>query len=504
MAKKEKTIELEKENITNKDITNKNTAIIKKDNTKSEAVNTTNADVKSIASSKVNKKELNNIAKEKAARYIILKEKQYQNIYDLDKELTLRRAKEEKIIKQNTKKAIIFLASIVGFPIGLYKLFKARKHSKLIKNPFELQKIIIIEESLKKHNEKNKRILEVYIEEKKRIKKLKKLPFKILNHINFLISMLLIILFFFILDIGVAPTALVLFSSFCLMYFAVGLIMHIVFYMVAENKTREKLSKLEEEKNRLLAEEKLKSEQQVRAKIEKERKIYESQERLRMEEDRLRKQEEIRIAAEEAELKEKLEEESRLMAIAREEKERLEEEQLKMQKQFVYVKELAPPPPTKAELAQEKEALRNEFDKSLLTEINREFIVPDVGGIEYFGNVDKLKKEYAPGIVFEDIDSNESSVSAELDNTILTSATAPAISETNEITDFDTTDIEEAKDVIFRKARRQVEAKAKDDLIEKQVKEDIIKKQMKSSNNSGGQAVSGKSFMIIKEMLKNG
>ncbi|MCL2039198.1 MAG: hypothetical protein FWG85_02070 [Bacteroidetes bacterium] len=471
-------------------ITENNNQIVKADaNVKGEIAKTNGNSLPISDNISNNKKSTKAELKEKQLRKTALKIKQYADILENDKELQIKQRKEEKNIKKGIRNAILLMISIVGLPFGVFKLIKNLKKKQAIKSPFELRKIIIIEEALKKHNDKNRRILEVYKEEKERIKRLKKLPFKILNHVNFLISMFLIILFFFILDVGIAPTALVLFTSFCFCYFLIGVLMHLVFYMVAENKTREKMAKLEEEKNRLLAEEKLKADELLRDKIDKERKRFEEIERLRIQEEKRRivEEEQLRILKEE-EARIKAEEEQKMLELEAE-KERIV--QSKRNKFMQKVIEL-PPPPTTAELAQEKEILKNEFDRNLLTEIESKFTIPDISGIEYFSDRDRLQKEYSGDILFKDIDSSEEALNQELDNTML-QAVKKVRHESDDITDFDTTDIEEAKGVIFRKARMQVEKHntSEEELSEKEEKE------MK------GKAVSGKSFMILKQMLKD-
>ena len=479
------------------DITINNNIIKKEKDTNSKEANTKNnsdllpADNNTLKDNPDNKKTklTKEELKEKQLRKTALKIKQYTDILENDKELQLRQRKEEKEIKKDIKSAILLMISIVGLPFGVLKLIKNIKKKQAIKSPFELRKIIIIEEALKKHKEKNKRILELYKEEKARIKLLKKLPFKILNHINFLISMFLIILFFFILDIGIAPTVLILFSSFCFCYFLIGVLMHLVFYMIAENKTREKMAKLEEEKNRLLAEEKLKADDIMRNKIDKERKRFEEIERLRIQEEKRRviEEEQLRILKEE-ESRIKAEEEQKILEL---EAEKERSVQTKRNKLLQKVIEL-PPPPTTAELAQEKEILKNEFDRNLLSEIENKFTIPDISGIEYFSDSDRLQKEYGGHILFKDLDNSDEGLNQELDNTML-QAVKKVNTESDDITDFDTTDIEEAKEVIFRKARMKVEQHNLSD-------EELAAKEEKEIK---GKAVSGKSFMILKQMLKD-
>ena len=485
---------------------------------------------KNDTTTKASKKE--KISKEKLLKRKLLKQKQYQDIYEIDKELTLRRKIEEINIKKDRKKAIILLATIICFPVGLYKLLKYIRKKKLLENPFELRKIIIIEEAYKKHKEKNERILEVYNEEKLKLKRLKKLPFKILNHVNFFVTMFLIILFFFILDIGIVPTALILFSAFCLTYFTLGLLMHIVFYMIAENKTREKLMKLEEDKNKLLAEEKLKADALLRVKIDKERKRYEQIERLRFQEEERRRIEdeearikaeliakekaetELRIAEEdriraEEELKLKLEEEKLEEELEMEKFRMKNEKRQKLQKLLTQTEEsnkpYSLPKLSKAEFAQKLELLRNEWDKNLLNEIEGQLTIPDISGIEEFSDMDRLKEQFGVAAVFPDYDNSDDMINSEIDNTMLQSVKTKKIVNEDDITDFDTADIEEAKQVIFKRARNKIEKEslAEDIELEKQIVKQAVTKQSNNSNG-GGKAISGKSFMVIKEMLKDG
>ena len=516
--KEEKAIvKKENKNITEK----KEITVYQKENKKKEIAKIDEQKKDNKKKNKLTKEEIK-LLKEKQAKRKAVKEKQYLDVYDSDTDLAFRRLKEEKEIKKSRKTAIILMCSVIGLPFGLYKFVKSSKRAKLLKNPFELQKIIIIEEALKKHNAKNKLILEAYKEEKTRIKKLKKLPFKVLNHINFLISMLLIILFFFVLDVGVEPTALVLFGSFCLMYFSIGLLMHLVFYMIAENKTRERLAKLEEDKNRLLAEEKLKSEAQLRMKIEKERRFFEEKERIRLEEERLRKMEIARREKEKEDLRLKIEEEARLeeerMYIKEEEKRKiaeLEEEKKRIiqEKRTNLLKKLEKgqqaeysiPKLSKAELASIKEALRNEFDKNLLEELNREFELPDVSGIENFADTEKLKKEYAAGIRFtnENKDDVEKVVNKEIDNSILNIVKRKDI-ESDEMIDFDITNQNPTATKTSLDEDLELEKMALEQSVGIPTKK-VATSNLTSSqgNEKKGKPISGKSFMIIKEMLKD-
>lgn len=137
----------------------------------------------------------------------------------------------------------------------------------------------ILENAEKEHKERNKKIIAEYKAEKKRIKMLKRLPYKILNTISILSSMFLIILFFFILDVGIEVTAVILLGAFTITYFVIGLLMLAVFYMISENKQRQTLLKLEEEKKYQLAKEKMRAEMAIKQRLEKERRKYEREER---------------------------------------------------------------------------------------------------------------------------------------------------------------------------------------------------------------------------------
>jgi hypothetical protein len=416
------------------------------------------------------KEQAKKLEKERAARRLELKKKQYEQIFSNEKDLVIKQKQEKKNIRKSFIISGLLLLSVVGLPFGFYKLVKNIKRKKLINNPYKLRTLIIIEDATKKHNLKNDKILEAYKKEKKRIKTLKRLPYKILNSVTFLLSMFSIILFFFVLDVGIEPTALIIFGVFTLSYFVIGLLMHLVFYMLSENKERELMLKLESEKNRLLAEEKLKNEDIIRNKIEKERRRCEEEERLRIEEA-------IRAKKEQAELEIKMAEEQKLMAMITAEKQ-------KLLKQRLMPQELLPPP-TQAELAQETETLKNEFDRNTLKEIEEHFGIPNISGIEDFTDANKIKDEYSAGAIFPDEDISANAINMEIDNMmfdIVQNDTEPI----NDITNFDITDIEEAKTLIFEKAKKKAQDTPK--TLDKEDKE---------------KSVSGKSFMVIKQMLKD-
>jgi hypothetical protein len=457
---------------------------------------------------------------ERIARINELRIKKYEQMFAADNDLSRRQLVETRNIKQNlirysivilvglalggflaTMNVLYSAVSSIFLLIGGINIFKALRLKKLIKNPYEIKKIIIIEQARKLHEDRNKKIVEAYKKEKKRIKMLQRLPFKILNYVTFFITMFILIFFFFILDIGIAPTALLLFGMFTVVYFIVGLLMHLVFFMISENKQRELMLKLENEKNRLLTEERIKSEEIVKYKIEKERIKYEEEERLRIEEQiRAKKEEEERLKKEEEERLER-EAEEHAIAEAEAEKERLVEE---AKIQFLQPQDLLPPPPTLAELAHESEVIRNEIDKKILTEINKDFKIPNISGIEDFSDKGRLKIEFAAGAIIPEIDSSEDSVNAEIDGGVL--HTIPeVITESDELSDIQTSDIEEAKQLIFQKAKRQQEAKAhKSSAIPGSEPEFTSKDLMKESTKpQQGGGVSGKSFMVIKQMLKD-
>jgi hypothetical protein len=418
-----------------------------------------------------------------------------------------------------------FLAAI-ALPIWGLTIFNTVKTVKTfpkLKSAYELKIMLIIEQARKTHEERNKQIIEAYKAEKQRIKSLKRLPYKILNYISFFTSMFIIIFFFFILNIGIAATALVLFAAFTVTYFLIGVLMIGVAYMVSENKQREAMLKLEEEKNRLLIEEKIRSEEAVRIKLERERRKYEEEERLRLEEQiRRQKEEEERLRAEE-ELRLLKEEEERLR-VEEEERIRKEEEEKELKKQnmikeskFIRMDYL-PPPPTKAEIAKDVEVIRNEFDRKMLDELSTKFDELDMSGIEEFGDKERIKTEYASGITFPDVDLSDEGVEKEIDNTLL--QTVKKEEDTNFLTNFNTTDIEEAKTLIFKNARiekdKQQKTTAKSNDDDEITTQDLLKEVSKKVVNKGVTTVeetettgktanvSGKSFLAIKQMLKDG
>ncbi|MDR0317379.1 MAG: hypothetical protein LBH89_02850, partial [Lactococcus lactis] len=331
-------------------------------------------------------------------------------------------------------------------------------------------------------------------------------------------------LFFFILDIGITATALLLFGVFTVTYFLVGLLMIAVFYMVSENKQREAMLKLEEEKNKLLIEERLRSEEAIRIKLEKERKKYEEEERLRIEEQiRSQKEEEERLRAEE-ELRLLKEEEERLRIEEQVRKQKEEEEkELKKQNMIKESKfmrqEYLPPAPSKAEIAKDVEVIRNEFNKKMLDEISTKFDEINISGIEEFGDKERIKTEYAAGLTFPDMDLSNDAVEREIDNTLL--YTTKKEEETNFLTNFNTTDIEEAKTLIVKNAKLAKEkevskkspvSKESDDITTKdlvnEVTRQVVNKKptVEKTAEETGKAeknISGKSFMVIKQMLKD-
>lgn len=431
----------------------------------------------------------------------------------------------------------LFLASIIHtYFVGLaipvlgitvYKIVREFLGLSKLKSAYELRKMLIIEQARKVHNEKNKQIIEAYKAEKQRIKSLKRLPYRILNYVSFLISMFSIIFFFFILDIGIAPTALVLFGLFTVTYFITGILMMVVFYMISENKQRESKLKLEEEKNRLLFEERIRNEEVVRVKLEKERRKYEEEERLRIEEQIRRAKEEEEKARLEAEIKVIEDEKARIKAEEKERKLKEREEREKAKQNMIkdsrfMRQDYLPPAPSRAEIAKDIEVLRNEFDKNLLDEIGNRFDDLNISGIEYFSNKEKIKEEYAAGMTFPDVDLSDEGLEIEIDNSLLQTAKKETVRETDVLTDFDTADIEEAKTKIFENAKRLKTQKSQIDTDDEITTKDLVKEVARkmsspttvkknepakptSSNesSSNGKNVSGKSFMVIKQMLKD-
>jgi predicted membrane channel-forming protein YqfA (hemolysin III family) len=440
------------------------------------------------------------LASEKIARRKELREQRNKTIFEIEPELTKKRFTEtQRIRKKIIINGIIFLVgagavvflltintlyalgAIPIFAITIFNIIKSIKELKKLKNPYEIKKILILEQAKKAHNDKNTAIMSAYKEEKKRIKMLKRLPYKMLNGSAFLFSMFTIILFFFVLNIGIEATALILFCVFTVTYFLVGLIMIGVFYLVSENKQRIMMLQLEEEKNRLLLEEKLKSEAAIRNKLETERRKYEEEERLRIEEV-------IRAKREAEENQARIEEEQRLMEIAENDRRNLIAESKLLKHDLL-------PSRTKAEIAKETEVIKNEFDKKILSEIGSYINDMEIGGIEDILDKEKINTEYSLGAILPDIDISDELLDTELNNSIMHTLKKEQNIYDDSLTDFDTTDIEEAKTLIFEKAVKKSEMN--------HVTENINKENT-STSPSKGKPVSGKSFMVIKQMLKDG
>jgi hypothetical protein len=288
----------------------------------------------------------------------------------------------------------------------------------------------------------------------------------------------------------------------------VGLLMIGVFYLISENKQREMLLKLEDERRRMLAEEKLRSDIEVRDRLEAERRKYEEEERLRIDEQR-------RAAEEEAEMQRKLEEEQRLLEIA-------EEEKKKLLKNTRMVEQDLLPPPSKAEIAQEIESIRNDFDKKILDEVRNKFTGLDLGGIETFADKSKLKTEYAAGAIFPDEDLSDRGLEQEFANSNATLDTIRRTDDYNsvdDLTDFDTDNIDEAKDILIKRTLEKAE-KIRNDGNEQQptpTKQDLnsaiskmpshipqpVNPPISDRTQQKDKAINGKSFMVIKQMLKD-
>ena len=555
---------------------NANTELATTETAKDETVATTEQKNTEIAKNDKDKKEKEltpeQLAQKLEAEKLAQKKayKEQKNKFAIENDIELR--KKQLIETQNLKKKIIVnggvgLVGLIGVGVVLLlgippyfaalvlpawafaglNIFKSIKTLPKLQSAHELRIMIIIDQARKAHDDKNKQILEAYKAEKQRIKSLKRLPYKILNYVSFFITMFTIILLFFIFDVGITATALVLFAFFTITYFLVGVVMIAVAYMISENKQRESMLRLEEEKNRLLLEERLRSEEVVRVKLEKERKRYEEEERLRIEEqiraakeeaERLVREEEERLLIEEERLQ--IEEAARVKAEIKAEKvrkkaevaaekERVRQNMIKESK-FMRQQEKLPPPPTKAEIAKDIEVIRNEFDKKMLEEISTRFDGLNISGIEEFiADKDKITKEYAAGITFPDVDLSDAGLEKEMDNSSI--LTVAKDKEEPTITDFDTTDIEEAKTLVFKNARKMA-AKAEDDDF---TTEDLVKEvnrtvtQMQTPQTQtqtqtqtqktqtpkepaaaapaeeapAGKPVSGKGFMMIKQMLKD-
>ena len=99
--------------------------------------------------------------------------------------------------------------------------------------------------------------------------------------------------------------------------------------------------------------------------------------------------------------------------------------------------------------------------------------------------------------LIRDIDKDDESINDEIDNA-QHYAEQNIYTESDEISDIDTTDIEEAKSIIFQKALNK-QTREKNNAIGS----DIDDLSIKDTPKPQGGGVSGKSFMVIKQMLKD-
>jgi hypothetical protein len=231
-----------------------------------------------------------------------------------------------------------------------------------------------------------------------------------------------------------------------------------VFYLVGEAKQKQMMLKLEEEKNKALIEEKLRSENTIRKNLESERKRFAEEERLRI-------NEQIRLKAELEAAKLKQEQERKMYEDA-------EKEKMKLFHESKFIKQVLQPP-SKAEIHKEAETIKNEFDHKILDEVNSNLTNLNLGGIENFTNIDKIAKEYTSGVLIPDEDLSEDSIENEMNNTFLNTLKNDEINENYE---------------------KNIEKNN----INEEIPEPV------SAEIETERKVSGKSFSILKQMLKDG
>ncbi|MGI6370642.1 MAG: hypothetical protein GX372_06635 [Ignavibacteria bacterium] len=237
-------------------------------------------------------KEKKDSAAEKLAKE---KEKRYKYIYQSDTLLQKFFEREKKrLIKSIITTSSILVILIAGaavlasmfnpilaaitipfIGISIWKVLSAFKKLKRIKNPYELYDMLIKEKEKKDSKLSQKQMITDYNREKKRIKQLKQLPYKVLASISFLLSMFTIIFFYFVVGLKIPTMLIILFSVFTVSYFLVGVMMITVFYMISENRLRLKNIKDEEEKKRKSIEERIKNDAILHKKLDDERRKYE-------------------------------------------------------------------------------------------------------------------------------------------------------------------------------------------------------------------------------------
>lgn len=362
------------------------------------------------------------LEKEKEKQRNKEKEERYKYIYQNDTLLQKFFEREKKrFIKSIITASSILLVLIAGalvlaivlnpllaaitvpfIGICIWKILSALKKLKLIKNPYELYDILIKNKEKKESKLSQKQIMTDYSREKKRIKQLKKLPYKVLASISFLLSMFTIIFFYFIVGIKIPTMLIILFSVFTVSYFLVGVMMITVFYMISENRLRLKNIKDQEEERRKSVEERIKNDAILRKKLDEERRRYE-------EETTLRNIIEERQAAEvEAE------------RIRREEERQAFEASLLEKKQLVSSRVAKANLQAKSLEEQENETkeIKEKINSELLEEIKEEVKKYNFSVIDSLYEKDILSLEESSFDKMEFID-DDSDIQTELENTLI-------------------------------------------------------------------------------------
>ncbi len=373
---------------------------------------------KKIAKPKKSKEEIK-LEKNKELNKLNRRKEKYQEL--ISKEIALKifqRDKKKKVIRKIIINASILLLSLgiiaylslnikiffagLAIPILVitgFNIFKAIRLIPKLKNPYEMRKMILENEAQKEHLKRNKKIQENYKAEKKRIKMMKKLPYKALGTIAFLLTMFTLIACYFVFDVQLTTTILLLLAVFTVSYFIVGILMTGVFYLVSENKTREYMIQLEEEKRQIMEKERLRSEELLRKKLAAEQKKYEEEELIRIEEEK-------RHAMESELLKIRREEEKRAFELSVQERQKILEETRFSKKPILL-----------GQSVEDLEKQKLQIENKLLDDLNSEFENINLGGIEDFVSPNQLlenfKQTKEPTLVNE-------SVEQEMDNSLLT------------------------------------------------------------------------------------
>ena len=328
------------------------------------------------------------LSKDKEAKRKKEKIEIHKALYKNEALLAIFRQKEAKRIKKNILiNSIIILIAVAGATAGALlfnilslvaaapflifnglKIFKNIREYISFNDPYELQRVLLKRKADEEAKKSDKKIIDEYKSEKKRIKKMKKMPYKILANLSFILSMFTIIFFYFVVGVRLPTVLILLFVVFTISYFLVGIGMTAIAYLISENKIREQKIKADEEKRRLLAEEKIKSEEALYKKLESERRKYEEEKELKI-------AEEMRISIEMEKERARRQEEQKLFELTSQSKENILEKS-RFAKAGLQQKNII-------DIESETKEIKNKISSEILDEASK-ISDYDLGGIENF------------------------------------------------------------------------------------------------------------------------